>query len=397
MTAQRMERLGTETAFAVSGEAAELIAQGRKVYPFHLGDMNLATPSTVREAAVAAMEAGKTGYCPAAGIPPLRQALADDVGRARGLDYGPNNVSIQPGGKPVIGKLILSQMNREDTVIYPNPGYPIYESMIEFHGGVACPYGYIDTPEGLRLDFDAIQAGLDQGAKLLIYNNYHNPTSACSPPEEMQRLAELAVEHDLLVLSDEAYFDVRYEGEAASIASLPGMLDRTVILYTFSKKFAMTGWRLGGAIGPAGIIADINRLNVNDESCSNHFVQYGALGGLRGPQDEVQELLAVLVKRRDATVAGLRAIEGVEVHSPPATFYLFPKVTKLMARTGFDDVEEFRKAVLHETGVSFCGRHHFGRPLEGETDRYIRLAYSGIDVPDIKEALAVFANWADDR
>jgi len=392
-----MERLGTETAFAVSAEAAGIAAQGRRVYPFHLGDMNLATPSTVRKAALEALEAGKTGYCPAAGIPQLGQALADDVGRARGLDYGIDNVSIQPGGKPVIGKFILSQMNPSDAVIYPNPGYPIYESMIEFHGGVGCPYGYIDTPEGLRLDFEAIEAGLARGAKLLIYNNYHNPTSACSPPEEMQRLAALAVKHDLLVLSDEAYFDVRYEGAAASIASLPEMFHRTVILYTFSKKFAMTGWRLGAAIGPEAIIADINRLNVNDESCSNHFVQYGALGGLQGSQDEMQQILAVLVERRDAAVAGLRAIQGVEVHSPPATFYLFPKVTGLMARTGFDDVEEFRKAVLHETGVSFCGRHHFGRPLPGETDRYIRLAYSGIDVPDIEEALQVFAKWADER
>lgn len=390
-----MARLGTETAFAVSGEAAALAATGRKVYPFHLGDMNLATPSTVRQGAYEAMEAGKTGYCPAAGIPELREALAQDVGRARGLDFTGENVSIQPGGKPVIGKFILSQMDRGEVVIYPNPGYPIYESQIEFHGGVGHPYGYLDTAEGLRLDFSAIEAGFARGARLLIYNNFNNPTGAASPTSEMARLAELAVEHDAIVLSDEAYFDIRYMGQASSIAALEGMAERTLILYTFSKKFAMTGWRLGAAIGPTEMVKAISQLNVNDESCSNHFIQHGAVSGLKGPQDEVRDILATLRRRRDAAVAALQKIDGVEVHSPPATFYLWPEVTGLMERLGYEEVEAFRRAALHKLGVSFCGRHHFGRPLEGETRKYIRLAYSGIDVEDIEAGLGLLREWGE--
>ena len=186
-----MGRLGTETAMAISVEASAHAAAGNRVFPFHLGDLNLPTPAPVREAARAALEAGHTGYCPAAGIPPLREALAADVGGARGLDYGANNVSIQPGGKPTIGKYIAAMMEHGETVLYPNPGYPIYESQIEFFGGVAHPYGYVDTKEGLRLDFDAVEAGIAAGARHLFYNNYNNPTGASSPSAEMEQLAQL--------------------------------------------------------------------------------------------------------------------------------------------------------------------------------------------------------------
>jgi len=395
--AKRMDLLGSETAFAVSAEAANLASTGIKIYPFHLGDINLPTPPSVVSAANKAIKDGKTGYCPAPGIPELRKALGKDVGNARGLSYSIENVSIQPGGKPSIGKYIAAAMEKGDVVLYPNPGYPIYESQIEFYRGVACPYGYVNTPEGLRLDFNAIEEGIKKGAKHIFYNNYNNPTGASSPDNEIERLANLVVENDMFLISDDAYFDTLYDGTPKSIASLPGMYERTLTMYTFSKKFAMTGWRLGGAIGPEEIIEQITRLNVNMESCTTHFVQHAGVAGLNAPKSETQEILDKLQGRRDILVKILNGIEGVEAHMPEAGFYVFPKITSLLQRLGFNDVEEFRKKVLKETGVSFCGRHHFGRPLENETDSYIRLAFSGISKDDLQEGMAKLKNWIDTR
>jgi len=395
--AKRMDLLGSETAFAVSAEAANLASTGIKIYPFHLGDINLPTPPSVVSAANKAIKDGKTGYCPAPGIPELRKALGKDVGNARDLSYGIENVSIQPGGKPSIGKYIAAAMEKGDVVLYPNPGYPIYESQIEFYRGVACPYGYVNTPEGLRLDFNAIEEGIKKGAKHIFYNNYNNPTGASSPDNEIERLANLVVENDMFLISDDAYFDTLYDGTPKSIASLPGMYERTLTMYTFSKKFAMTGWRLGGAIGPEEIIEQITRLNVNMESCTTHFVQHAGVAGLNAPKSETQEILDKLQGRRDILVEILNGIDGVEAHLPEAGFYVFPKITSLLQRLGFNDVEEFRKKVLKETGVSFCGRHHFGRPLENETDSYIRLAFSGISKNDLQEGMANLKNWIDTK
>ncbi len=391
--AARMQNLGTETAFAVSLEAGNLGKTGKKIYPFHLGDMNLKTPQYISEAAAEAIGMGKTGYCPTAGIPELREALAADISKSHGISYTADNVTIQPGGKPTIGKFILATMNPGDKVLYPNPGYPIYESQIEFHGGVGLAYGFKEGPNGFELDMEAIAKGIADGARLLIYNNYQNPTGAASDKAEMTALAKLCMENDVTVLADEAYFDIRYGDEPLSIAWIPGMQERTVILYTFSKKFAMTGWRLGACIGPKEFVDRISKLNVNDESCSNHFVQYAALAGLRSDSDEPARIVDILRERRDILVDLLNAIPGVRCFKPEATFYLFPNVTEVMKRKGFTDVEEFRKAVLHDTGVSFCTRRHFGRPLPGEQNQYVRFAYSGIDVPQIKEGLAILADY----
>ena len=391
--ADRMSRIGTETAFAVSLEASQLASQGKKIYPFHLGDMNILTPSVVMDAAIEAMKQGKTGYAPTAGIPELREALAKNVGTARRLNLTADNVSIQPGGKPTIGKFIMVVMNPGDKVLYPSPGYPIYESQIEFHGGVGLPYGYKEGRDGFILDLEAIRRSIRAGAKILIYNNYQNPTGASSPPEEMEELARLVLKNNLFVLSDEAYFEIRYSGEPMSIATFPGMAERTVILYTFSKKFAMTGWRLGAAIGPVKVIENISKINVNDESCSNHFIQYGALAGLQGSSEGPALIIDTLKARRDVLVEKLNAIPGIRCFKPEATFYLFPNVTGAMQRRGINNVEEFRKVCLHETGVSFCTRRHFGRPLPGETEQYVRFAYSGIDLAQINEGMAKLAEF----
>jgi len=394
--AKRIARLGTETAFAVSAEAAAFAAEGNHVYPFHLGDMNIPTPQNIVEASFKAIKDGKTGYCANAGIPPLRAAVAANVSASHGVEYAAENVAIEPGGKPVIGKFILALMNPGDEVLYPNPGYPIYESQIEFHGGVAVPYGYLEGDDGFVIDIDALKASITPRTRLLIVNDLQNPMGAECSPAELARLAELVLEHDLMVLCDEAYFDTRYAGKSASLASLPGIAERSVILYTFSKKFAMTGWRLGAAIGPREIVDVIAKLNVNDESCPNHFIQYGALEGLTGDQSGPRQIVEVLRERRDAAVGLLNEMPGVRCYKPNATFYLFPNVTGAMQRKGLTDVEDFRRAVLHDTGVSVCSRVHFGRRQPGEREQYVRLAYSGIDTPQIVEGLERLKEYLSD-
>lgn len=391
--ASRLQNLGTETAFAVSLAAADWAAAGHRVYPFHLGDMNLPTPANVVAAMDRAIADGKTGYCAAAGIAPLREALADDVGSRRGLGYRPANVVVQPGGKPVIGKFVQTVVEPGDEVLYPNPGYPIYESQIEYFGGRAVPYRYVETPTGFALDLDHLRASITPRTTALIYNDLQNPLSAESSREEMEAVAALAIEHDLWVLSDEAYFEMRYSGTSTSIASLPGMQERTVILYTFSKKFAMTGWRLGAAIAPESVAEQIAKLNTNDESCTAHFVQWAGVEGITGDPSGPAALVDVLRTRRDAAVEGVNAIPGMHTARPEATFYLFVNVTGAMAAKGFTDVANFATAALHQTGVSFCTRRHFGRPQPGETEQYIRLAYSGISAEDITEALGLLGEW----
>ncbi len=386
--ATQLDKLGTETAFAVSGAAAAWAAKGHRVYPFHLGDINIATPANITEATYKAIKDGYTGYCPAAGIPELRAVLAADVGSKRGVHYSAEQVSVQPGGKPVIGKFIAAVMNPGDEVLYPNPGYPIYESQIEYLGGVAVPYGYLETPTGFALDLDAIKRSITSRTRALIYNNYQNPSGAQSTRQEMEALAALAIEHDLWVMSDDAYYEILYSGQAESIVNIPGMQERTVILYTCSKRFAMTGWRLGAAIGPKAVIDVINKLNTNVESCSPHFIQRAMVEAIPGDTTGPDAIIETLQERRDVAVAGLNAIDGISIAAPASTFYLFPNVTKIMARKGYTDVNQLMTEALTTTDVSFCTRKHFGRPLPGEKEHYIRLAYSGIDTEAIKTGLA---------
>jgi aspartate/methionine/tyrosine aminotransferase len=395
--AERLQRLGTETAFAVSAEAAAHAVNGNRIYPFHLGDINLPTPPNIVEASIRAIHAGKTGYCPNYGVPALREALAADISRSHGVSYGLQNVAIQPGGKPVVGKFILALMNPGDEVLYPNPGYPIYESQIEFHGGRAVPYGFREGADNFTIDIDAIERAITPRTRLIIINDLQNPLGAEASAAERARLARLAVEHDLYVLLDEAYFEIRYNGVSTSLVAEPGMRERSVLLYTFSKKYAMTGWRLGAAVGPREVVDVIAKLNVNDESCSNHFIQYGAIEGLTGDPAGPRAIVATLKERRDVLVDLLNAIPGVRCYRPEATFYLFPNVTELAGRLGFADAESLRRDVLRETGVSFCTRRHFGRPAADERERYLRFAYSGIDVDDIRAGMAAFTAYVERR
>lgn len=391
--ATRLDNLGTETAFAVSLAAAEWGAKGNRIFPFHLGDINLPTSQNIVDAMNKAIADGKTGYCPGAGIPQLREALAANVGGDRGLNFDASNVVVQPGGKPVITKFIQTIMNPGDEVLYPNPGYPIYESQIEYFGGIAKPYRYIATGTGFSIDLDQIKSLITPRTKAIVYNDLQNPNGAESTDAEREAIAEIAIANNLYVLSDEAYFEMRYEGKSKSIASLDGMAERTVILYTFSKKFAMTGWRLGAAIAPKEIADVISKLNTNDESCTTHFVQYGGVEAVTGDQSGVPIMLNTLKQRRDTALDLLRQMPGVKVHTPEAGFYLFPDVTEAMANKGITDLGDFAQQALHATGVSFCTRRHFGRPQEGETEQYIRLAFSGIDNGDISDGLKIMGEW----
>ena len=385
--AKQLDKLGTETAFAVSGAAAAWAAKGNKVYPFHLGDINMPTPANIVEATVKAIADGHTGYCAGAGIPELRAVLAEDVGSKRQVTYSADQVSIQPGGKPVIGKFLAAVMNPGDEVLYPNPGYPIYESQIDYQGGVSVPYGYVETETGFALDMEAIRSAINERTRVLIYNNYQNPTGAQSTRAEMEEVAELAMRHDLWVLSDDAYHEMQYGAPGISIVNIPGMLERTVILYTCSKRFAMTGWRLGAAIGPQPVIDVINKLNTNAESCTTHFIQRAMVEAIGGDPTGPDAIVEVLRARRDAAVAGLNAIDGISIAAPQSTFYLFPNVSKIMERKGLTDINQLMTDALHQCNVSFCTRKHFGRPIEGSENNFIRFAYSGIDVPEIQEGM----------
>ena len=395
--ADRLNRLGTETAFAVAATAADWVSKGNEVFPFHLGDLNLATPENISAAMQRAVVEGKTGYCPNAGIAPLRAALAESLGQQRNVSFLPENIAVQPGGKPVIGKFLRSVMNPGDEVLYPNPGFPIYESQIEFNDGVAVPYRYLDTENGFQIDLDYLASKINSNTKALILNDQQNPLAAEMTDIERQALADLAIKHNLWVLSDEAYFDIRYAGESKSIVSLPGMLERTVILYTFSKKFAMTGWRLGAAIGPRDIVDRISKLNTNEESCTAQFVQWAGVEAITGDQSGANDLVRVLKTRRDATIAGIQTVTGMRVHTPNSAFYVFPEVTQTMARTGHDDVAKFATDALHNSGMSFCTRKHFGRPADNEKGNYIRLAYSGINNPQIDRGLTRLAEWVNSK
>ncbi len=390
-----MGRLGTESAFEVARQANEWAMAGNRVFPFHIGDFNIPTPGRVVDAMNRAIANGKTGYCQPQGIPQLRQALAQDVGQLRDVDYATENVIIQPGGKPTIGKFLLAIMEPGDEVLCPSPGFPIYESLIEFNEGKTVPYAFHEDEGQFFLDLDQLKAAITPKTTILIINNNHNPTAAESPTSELEALAEICLENDLWVLSDEAYFETRYKGQSQSIASFPGMAERTVILYTFSKRFAMTGWRVGASIGPPGIMEIIGQLNVNDESCTNHFAQWAMIDAIEGGEEMCKPIIDKLHVRRDLTCEILNSIKGISVGVPASTFYVYPDVTEIVEKLDFNDTIELQEDVLQKTGVAFCPRAYFGTPLPDEPRHYVRLAYAGISQLDIRDGLARFREYCE--
>ncbi len=395
MLAERMKRLGTENAFQVALRAMKHQEEGNTVYPFHLGDLNFKTPEPITEAMLKAVHDGKTGYCPAAGILPLRIALAEEINRTRKTSYTPENVLVQTGGKPVIAKFLLGFMSEGDEVLFPNPGFPIYESFIEFLGGIAKPYGFLETERGYSIDIDALEKSVTPRTKCIIINDFQNPTGSEASREERERLAEIILKYKLMALVDEAYFDIRYEGKSVSMLEIGDIRDNCVLLYTFSKKFAMTGWRGGAMFAPTKYIPQLSKLNVNIESCTPHFTQYGALEALKLPESENKKIIDELRLRRDVAVKLLNEVDGVHCPSPNCAFYLYPNVTKLMHKKGFgDDYKTFAEDVLVKTGVSFCTREHFGKKAPYETENFIRLAFSGVNCSQIEKACEALKAYA---
>jgi aspartate/methionine/tyrosine aminotransferase len=365
--ARRMGSIGTETAFEAAARARALEAQGKSIVHLEIGEPDFDTPANAREAAKKALDAGATHYAPFAGIPALREAIAADATARKGFDVTPDRVFVTVGGKGVMVYAILALVDPGDEVIVPDPGYPIYESLTRFVGGtpVAIP---IRMENEFRLDVEELASLITPRTKLIVINSPANPTGGVLTRGDLERIAELAIQHDLLVLADEIYGRILYDGmEHVSIASLPGMADRTIVLDGFSKTFAMTGWRLGYAIVPQALAQTYGTLIINTISCAPTFVQMGAVEAMNGPQDPIDAMVAEFRVRRDLVVEGLNAIPGVRCVSPHGAFYVFPDISG----TGLTGAELADK-LLHEAGVCVLAGTAFGHVGTG----HIRISYA---------------------
>jgi aspartate/methionine/tyrosine aminotransferase len=365
--AKRMESIGTETAFEAAARARALEATGRSVIHLEIGEPDFDTPANIRETAKRALDSGKTHYPPFPGIPELRAAIAADTALRRGFEPDPANVFVTVGGKGVMYYAILALVDPGDEVIVPDPGYPIYESVTRFVGGtpVAIP---IRQENEFRLDPDELASLVTDRTKLIVINSPANPTGGVLTRDDLERIAAVAIEHDLIVLSDEIYSRILYDGaEHVSIAALPGMVERTIVLDGFSKTYAMTGWRLGYAIVPEWLGHGFGRLLINSVSGATTFAQFGAVEALAGPQDAVDAMVAEFRARRDLVVDGLNAIPGITCLRPSGAFYVFPDITP----TGLDGAT-LADRLLHEAGVSVLAGTAFGTVGRN----HIRLSYA---------------------
>jgi aspartate/methionine/tyrosine aminotransferase len=365
--AERMNRIGVESAFEVLVRARELERQGKRVIHLEIGEPDFPTPKHIIEAAKQALDEGYTHYGPTQGLPELRESIARYISRTRGIHVGPEHVSVVPGGKPIIFFPMLALIEPGDEVIYPDPGFPIYDSMIRFSGGVPVPIPLIEE-RGFSFDLDLLRKRLSPKTKLLVLNSPQNPTGGLIPPEEIRAIADLVRDRDLMVLSDEIYSRIYYGDEPpASIASLPGMLEKTIILDGFSKTYAMTGWRMGYGVMPEWLVEAVNKLMVNSNSCTASFTQRAGLAALDGPQQAVEAMVAEFHRRRDAFCAGLNQVPGFRCALPGGAFYAFANITG----TGMKS-KELADYLLYEGGVSCLSGAAFGEYGEG----YIRFSYA---------------------
>ncbi len=373
---RRARELGTENAFVVLAEVGKLQAQGREIVSFCIGQPDFVTPDHIRMAGVRAIVEGKTGYTPSAGIPELRAAVAAFFSRTRGVEVREGDVVVGCGGKPFIAYTILSvtDYGAGHEVIYPNPGFPIYESQILACGAVPVRLDLREA-RGFNFDLDELRAKVNERTRLLILNSPHNPTGGTLSRAELEEIAGIVEPYpNLWIYSDEVYSGLVYEGEFASIAAVPGMLERTVIADSASKTYAMTGWRIGYAANP--VLAPIlTRWVTNTDSCPPHPNQYAALEALTASQECVEEMRAVFRQRRDRIVAGLNEIPGFRCQTPGGAFYVWPNVTEACARVGAEDSEALRKRLLYEAGVAVLADIHFGRPVGGD-GQHLRFSYA---------------------
>jgi aspartate aminotransferase len=375
--AERMRRLGTESAFEVLARAKALEAAGKTVIHLEIGEPDFPTAEHISRAAIDALLGGQTHYVPAPGIPALREAVAaflDRTGRLRGLS--PDRVVVTPGAKPIMFFTILALAGPGDEVLYPDPGFPMYESITSFAGATPVPVP-LREGNGFRIDVDELASLITPRSRLLIINSPHNPCGSALTRADCAAIAELAVRHDLVVLSDEVYWALRYAGSHASVLEFDGMEARTVLLDGWSKTYAMTGWRLGFGVFPPALVEPVTRLAINSVSCTSAFSQYAAIAALDGPQDGVAAMLAEFRRRRDVIVSGLNAIPGISCALPDGAFYAFPNISG----TGVP-ATELAGRLLAEAGVATLAGTAFGPWGEG----FLRLSYAN-SVANIEAAL----------
>lgn len=371
-----MSRLGVESAFEVLAQAKALEAEGREIIHLEIGEPDFDTPPHISDAAAASLRAGETHYSPSAGLMDLREAVAEYISGTRKIPVSRNEVVITPGGKPVVFLLVLAVVEEGEEVIYPNPGYPAYESVVEFVGGKAVPIPLLEE-KGFSFDVREMERRITPKTKLLILNSPQNPTGGVLPREDLVKIAELAKKHNLLVLSDEIYSRIIYDGEFLSIASLPGMKERTVILDGFSKTYAMTGWRLGYGVMPEDLAEKVTKLMNNANSCTCTFVQRAGIAALRGPQTEVEEMVQEFKRRRDFIVQGLNEVPGFSCTLPSGAFYVFPNVKG----TGMPS-RALASLLMEKAGVAALSGTAFGSFGEG----YLRFSYAN-SIANIEKAL----------
>ena len=364
--ADSMSRLGTETAFEVLGRARQLEAQGHHIVHLEIGEPDFDTPANIRTAGKQALDNGHTHYGPSAGLPELRQAIAMEIERTRGTAVSPEQVVVTPGGKPIIFFSLLALVNPGDEVIYPNPGFPIYESVINWVGAKAVSLP-IREAANFGIDIDELASLVTARTRLLILNSPANPTGGVLDEALLGRIGELAQEHDFMILADEIYSRIIYDQTHASLLSVPGMADRLILLDGFSKTYAMTGWRLGYGVMPEEVAFWVGRLMTNSNSCTASFTQLAGVEALQGPQGEVDKMVAEFKRRRDFIVEGLNAIEGITCRKPQGAFYVFPNITALGRSS-----KQLETYFLEECGVATLTGTSFGELGEG----HIRLSYA---------------------
>ena len=374
--AKRMGLLGTETAFEVLAEARRLEAEGMDVIHLEIGEPDFDTPSDIIDAGAEALKSGYTHYGPSPGFPEVRERIASEISAARNVSVTGENVVVTPGAKPIMFFTMLALVDEGDEVLYPNPGFPIYESMIGFVGGVPVPMRLHES-RGFNLDVEEVAGQVTSKTRLMVINSPNNPCGSVMSRADLESLANMARENDITVLSDEIYSRYLYEGEHHSVAAFPGMRDRTIILDGFSKTYAMTGWRVGFGVMPLELVEPISRLVTNSVSCTASFTQMAVLEAMDGPQDEAHRIVDEFKKRRDIIVDGLNGIPGIRCAMPKGAFYVFPNIEE----TGITS-RQFADCLLEDAGVACLAGESFGEYGNG----YVRFSFAN-SAENIEKAL----------